>query len=154
MGQEQCLEFGGRDLHALVLDQFFETIDDEHVPVAVHVSEVSRVQPAVVVYGGAGCVRAIEIAAHHLRSPYPDLAILTRRHILAGGRIDDSAFRVRYGLADRAVLMASNGIRGDVCRWARLRQSIALLHHALDSGCALLGSTRAEGRGAREELAN
>ena len=59
------LELGGRHLHALVLNQLLQPIDDEEVAVSVGVADVAGVQPAVVTAGG----RRSSCRRHERRGP-------------------------------------------------------------------------------------
>ncbi|BFO22469.1 hypothetical protein SHKM778_88570 [Streptomyces sp. KM77-8] len=113
VGEEQCLEFGGGDLEALVLDEFLHAVDDEEPAVLVNVADVAGVQPAVLVDHGGGGVGAAEVALHHLRAADEDLAGRADAEVLAGGvEGDDAHLGAGDQLADgpgRRLPMASRG---------------------------------------------
>ena len=95
MPEQNRLELGGRDLHALVLDELLDAVDDEHVAVLVDVADVARVQPALGVDRGRRRVGAAQIALHHDGPAYPDLALLAARQRLTAARVDHQALQVR-----------------------------------------------------------
>ncbi len=52
MAAQHCLELGGRYLEALVLDQLLQPIDDREVAVLICVTDVARVEPALLIEHG------------------------------------------------------------------------------------------------------
>ena len=67
MGQQELLEFGGRDLEPLVLDHFLETIHDLVPPLVIDGDNVARMQPSVGIDRGSGRFLVVEVPAHDTR---------------------------------------------------------------------------------------
>ena len=120
MRNQQRFQLGGRDLEALVLDQFLESIHDRDVVVFVDHGDVSRVEPTVRIDRAAGCLVVVEVALHHLRAPDPQFARFADTTILAGVRINDSDLGVRDGHPRRS--------RPEVARWRGVTDRAQLGH--------------------------
>src|ERR1043166_435869 len=96
MSPQQRLELSGRHLKALVLDQLLQTIHDREVALAVHVPDVPRVQPSILVDRRRRGLPVIEISAHDLGATDQELAVFIGPQIRPARRIDDSALGIRH----------------------------------------------------------
>ena len=132
------LQLGRGHLKRLVLDQLLEPVDDVEVALGVGLADVAGVQPAVFVEHRAGCLRVVQVALHHLRSPYPDLAQLAGGGVPVGGHVDDAPLGVGQRGADRGnpgLLLRRVGV-GDR---ARLGQAVTLTDEHVVARCRPAG---------------
>ena len=88
-------------MEALVLDEFFESIDDEDVAVRINVSDVAGVKPAVGVNSGRRGFGVVEVAQHYLGSANPNFSVGVDIKVIAALDTHDAQLRVRRGDANR-----------------------------------------------------
>ena len=132
MAAQHCLELGGRYLEALVLDQLLQPIDDREVAVLICVTDVARVEPALLIEHGSRGFRVVQVSPHDLRPADPELPVLAPRQLTTAGRIDDLAFGVRNQQPHRSGLCFPGLGRVGMGDRARLREPIALNHPTAD----------------------
>src|SRR5205085_977895 len=149
--EQQRFEFGGGDLEAFVLDEFFGAVNDVEVAFFVGVADIARVQPAVGVYRLRGGFGAVQIALHHLRAAHANLPSLAYAQLRACLHGDHLAFSVRHAHADRPGLVKFG--RRDVRARTGLGHAVALHDVATQTRRALVRQLRAKrGRAGEDHL--
>jgi hypothetical protein len=103
----------GATWYALTLISSFSRPGDEHVAEGVDAGEIAGAQPAVRVKVRSRCRGLAEVAQHHLRAAYPQLARSARGSVAAGGGVDQAHLRAREDLARGAGRAAGPGRHRD-----------------------------------------
>ena len=108
MGEQQAFEFSWRHLETLVLNEFLQSVNDEHVPVFIKVSNVAGVQPAIGIDGFGGGLVVVQVTLHDLWTAHPQLTIAADIAVVTF-EIDNAALGVRDGHARGTSLVLETG---------------------------------------------
>src|SRR5712691_3821118 len=139
MRQQDRLQFRGRHLVTLVLDQLLEPIDDIEVAIVVRMADVSGMQPAIAVEDLLGRGAIVQVALHDLRSANPDLTVGARAERGSGCDVDDLALRAGNDGADRADLRPVDVVADRMRNGAGFGHAIALIDLAVQAPATRVG---------------
>src|SRR6185437_14977201 len=142
--QQQALELRGSYLVPFDLDQLLQAVDDREIPLGVDRADVACVQPTLLVDGVRGRLGIVQVALHHLRAAYPDLAGFADSSVVTRLYVDEATLRRGCEPSHRAGSRLAPTVR-IVRHGARLGHAITLADGDIqppENGVGELGAQR------------